>query len=147
MLITHQVATAPCTGPIQDWSTNESKTMRMLEGKVAIITGAARGIGRACAELFTEHGASVVLSDIDAEVTHEAAASIQSRDMDALAFPGDVTSADFAPALIKSTLNRYGRIDAIVNNAAYTWDGTVHKMSDEQWHAMSEVHMTAHLRI
>src|SRR5262245_64818946 len=117
--------------------------MRMLEGKVAIITGAARGIGRACADLFAEHGASVVLSDIDAEVTHEAATEIQ----DAFAFPGDVTSADFAPALIKSTLNRYGRIDAIVNNAGYTWDGTVHKMSDEQWHAMLDVHLTAPFRI
>src|SRR5688500_208454 len=98
----------------------EFKSMRLLEGKVAIITGAARGIGRACAELFAEHGASVVLSDIDADVTNEAAVQIQSRDMDVFAFPGDVTSADFAPALIKATLNTYGRLDAIVNNAGYT---------------------------
>lgn len=121
--------------------------MPLLEGKVAIITGAARGIGRACAELFAQHGASVVISDIDADPTHEAAAQIQATGHDALAFPGDVTSPDFAPALIKSTLDRYGRIDAIVNNAGYTWDGTVHKMSDEQWHAMIEVHLTAPFRI
>jgi len=121
--------------------------MPLLEGKVAIITGAARGIGRACAELFAQHGASVVVSDIDAVPTHEAAAQIQASDRDALAFPGDVTSPDFAPALIKATLDRYGRIDAIVNNAGYTWDGTVHKMSDEQWHAMIEVHLTAPFRI
>jgi 3-oxoacyl-[acyl-carrier protein] reductase len=121
--------------------------MRLLEGKVAIITGAARGIGRACAELFVEHGASVVLSDIDAALTHETATEIRSRDADVFAFPGDVTSADFAPALIKSTLNTYGHLDAIVNNAGYTWDGTVHKMSDEQWHAMLEVHLTAPFRI
>src|SRR6185436_18124642 len=121
--------------------------MRLMEGKVAIITGAARGIGRACAELFAEHGASVVLSDIDADLTHQAAADIQSQDTDVFAFPGDVTNADFAPALIKSTLNAYGRLDAIVNNAGYTWDGTVHKMSDEQWHAMLEVHLTAPFRI
>jgi 3-oxoacyl-[acyl-carrier protein] reductase len=121
--------------------------MRVLEGKVAIVTGAARGIGRACAELFAEHGASVVLSDIDAGVTYGAVADLQSKDADVLAFPGDVTSPDFAPALIKSTLNTYGRIDAIVNNAGYTWDGTVHKMSDEQWHAMIEVHLTAPFRI
>jgi 3-oxoacyl-[acyl-carrier protein] reductase len=121
--------------------------MPLLEGKVAIITGAARGIGRACAELFAQQGASVVVSDIDAVPTHEAAAQIQASDRDALAFPGDVTSPDFAPALIKATLDRYGRIDAIVNNAGYTWDGTVHKMSDEQWHAMIEVHLTAPFRI
>jgi 3-oxoacyl-[acyl-carrier protein] reductase len=119
--------------------------MPLLEDKVAIITGAARGIGRACAEAFASHGARVVLSDIDADLTHEAAAAIQHGE--ALAFPGDVTSPDFSPALVKSTLEHYGRIDAIVNNAGYTWDGTVHKMSDEQWHAMLEVHLTAPFRI
>ena len=121
--------------------------MQLLEGKVAIITGAARGIGRACAELFATHGASVVLSDIDADVTQEAAAAIQSNGTEATAVPGDVTTVDFAPRLIRSTLDRYGRIDAIVNNAGYTWDGTIHKMSDEQWHAMLEVHLTAPFRI
>jgi 3-oxoacyl-[acyl-carrier protein] reductase len=121
--------------------------MSLLEGKVVIVTGAARGIGRACAELFATHGASVVLSDIDGELTHDAAAAIQSNGIEALAVPGDVTTVDFAPRLIKSTLDRYGRIDAIVNNAGYTWDGTIHKMSDEQWQAMLEVHLTAPFRI
>jgi len=121
--------------------------MDLLSGKVAIITGAARGIGRAAAELFARNGASVVLSDIDGEPTREAAAAIKSREGEALAVPGDVTSADFAPNLIKTTLDTYGRIDAIVNNAGYTWDGTVHKMSDEQWQAMLDVHLTAPFRI
>ncbi|HSQ05758.1 MAG TPA: SDR family NAD(P)-dependent oxidoreductase, partial [Burkholderiales bacterium] len=76
--------------------------MRLLEGKVAIITGAARGIGCACAEAFAAHGARVVLSDIDAELTREAAETIKGNDGDALAVPGDVTSADFAPRLIKA---------------------------------------------
>jgi len=121
--------------------------MQLLEGKVAIITGAARGIGRACAEAFAAHGARVVLSDIDAEPTHEAAETIKGNDGDALAVPGDVTSADFAPRLIKATLDGYGRIDAIVNNAGYTWDGTILKMTDEQWQAMLDVHLTAPFRI
>jgi 3-oxoacyl-[acyl-carrier protein] reductase len=121
--------------------------MNLLEDKVAIITGAARGIGRACAETFAAHGARVVLSDIDADLTHEAATHINNNDREAFAFPGDVTNPEFAPGLIKTTLERFGRIDAIVNNAGYTWDGTVHKMSDEQWQAMIEVHLTAPFRI
>lgn len=121
--------------------------MQLLENKVAVITGAARGIGHACAELFAAHGASVVLSDIDAEPTNDAAAEIKSSGGDALAVPGDVTSVDFAPRLIKAALDRYGRIDAIVNNAGYTWDGTIHKMTDEQWQAMLDVHLTAPFRI
>ena len=121
--------------------------MALLEGKVAIITGAARGIGRACAELFADHGARVFLSDIDAAPTHEVAEAIKAGGGDALAISGDVTAPDFAPRLIKATLDAYGAIDAIVNNAGYTWDGTIHKMSDEQWQAMLDVHLTAPFRI
>ncbi len=121
--------------------------MQLLEGKVAIITGAARGIGRACAELFAAHGARVVLSDIDPHPTQEAAARIQAADGDALAVPGDVTDAAFGQRLVKATLDSYGQIDAIINNAGYTWDGTIHKMSDEQWQAMLDVHLTAPFRI
>src|SRR5262245_25871894 len=122
-------------------------SMDLLSGKVAIITGAARGIGRASAELLAAHGAGVVLSDIDAEPTERAASEIKANHGDALAVPGDVTAPDFAPRLIESTLDTYGRIDAIVNNAGYTWDGTIHKMTDEQWQAMLEVHLTAPFRI
>ncbi len=121
--------------------------MQLLEGKVAIITGAARGIGRACGALFAAHGGRVVLSDIDEEPTHKAAEAIKGNDGDALAVAGDVTAVDFAPRLIKATLDHYGRIDAIVNNAGYTWDGTAHKMTDEQWQAMLDVHLTAPFRI
>ena len=121
--------------------------MQLLEDKVVIVTGAARGIGRACAELFAIHGANVVLSDIDSEPTFEAAGHVESLGVQALAVPGDVTNSEFAPNLVKSTLDRFGRIDAIVNNAGYTWDGTIHKMSDQQWQAMLDVHLTAPFRI
>jgi 3-oxoacyl-[acyl-carrier protein] reductase len=121
--------------------------MQLMEGKVAIITGAARGIGRACAELFAAHGARVVLSDIDESPTHEAAEQLKGAGHEALAAPGDVTAGDFAPSLIKAALDGFGRIDSIVNNAGYTWDGVIHKMSDEQWQAMLEVHLTAPFRI
>jgi 3-oxoacyl-[acyl-carrier protein] reductase len=121
--------------------------LKLLNEKVAIITGSGRGIGRACAELFAAHGARVVVSDIDSKPTHETVETIKAANHEALAVPGDVTSGDFAPRLIKATLENFGRIDAIVNNAGYTWDGTIHKMTDEQWQAMLDVHLTAPFRI
>ena len=121
--------------------------MRLLEGKVSIITGAARGIGRACAEMFAAHGARVVVSDIDEEPTRETVEHIRAQGGDALAVPGDVTAPDFAPRLIKSTLDAFGRLDSIVNNAGYTSDAVIHKTTDEQWQAMLDVHLTAPFRI
>ena len=121
--------------------------MQLLEGKVAIITGAARGIGRACAELFAAHGARVVLSDIDEEPAREAAEALKAAGGEALAVAGDVTAAEFGPRIVWAALDSYGRIDCLVNNAGYTWDGTAHKMSDEQWQAMLDVHLTAPFRI
>ena len=121
--------------------------MRLLEGKVAIITGAGRGIGEGCAELFAAHGARLVISDIDPEPTHETVEKIKASAGDALGVPGDVTDTGFPPRLIKAALDRYGGIDVIVNNAGYTWDGTIHKMTDEQWQAMLDVHLTAPFRI
>ncbi|HEY3130952.1 MAG TPA: SDR family oxidoreductase [Acidobacteriota bacterium] len=117
--------------------------MRLLEGKVAIITGAGRGIGRATAVLFSAHGARLVLCDIDPQPVRETFETISAAGADAIAVPGDVTSAEFPPQLIRAALAEYGRIDVIVNNAGYTWDGTLHKMTDEQWQAMLNVHLTA----
>ncbi|HYE64239.1 MAG TPA: SDR family oxidoreductase [Pyrinomonadaceae bacterium] len=121
--------------------------MRLLEGKVAIITGAARGIGRATAQLFAAHGARVVLSYIDPEPTQQAVEAITAANGEAIAVPGDVTDTEFPDRLIKAALDSYGQIDAIVNNAGYTWDGTIHKMTDEQWQAMLNVHLTAPFQI
>ncbi|HYX53620.1 MAG TPA: SDR family NAD(P)-dependent oxidoreductase, partial [Candidatus Limnocylindrales bacterium] len=103
----------------------------LLEGKVAIVTGAARGIGQATAELFAQHGAKVVMSDIDPDPLKEAAAAISKNGGQVHPFPGDVTDPKFPDNLVQATLNKFQALDVIVNNAGYTWDGVVHKMTDQ----------------
>lgn len=120
---------------------------RLLEGKVAIITGSGRGIGRAAAELLARHGARVAVSDIDAGPSEEAAAAIQSRGGEAISVPGDVTEKSFPSLIVDTAIKRLGGLDIIVNNAGYTWDAVIHKMSDEQWEAILAVHLTAPFRI
>ena len=120
---------------------------RLLDGKVAVITGSGRGIGRAAAELFSAHGARVVIADVDRAPLLEASAAIRSCGGEVLSVEGDVTDAEFPDHLIQTTLATYGGLDILVNNAGYTWDGTIHKMADEQWQAMLAVHLTAPFRI
>jgi 3-oxoacyl-[acyl-carrier protein] reductase len=121
--------------------------MGLLDGKVAIITGSGRGIGAATARLFAAHGAKVVVSDLDAVPAQETVTTIQSSGGTALSVPADVTKAGDIEELIGQTVNTYGGIDILVNNAGYTWDGMMHKMGDEQWEAMLDIHLTAPFRI
>src|SRR6201999_576880 len=120
---------------------------KLLEGKVAIITGAGRGIGRAAAELFAQHGARVVLSDIDPAPAQEAIEAITAAGGEAISVVGDVTDRAFPEQIVNEAINKFGGLDIIVNNAGYTWDAVVHKMSDEQWDAILAVHLTAPFRI
>ncbi|MEZ4670391.1 MAG: SDR family oxidoreductase [Anaerolineae bacterium] len=121
--------------------------MKLLEDKVAIITGSGRGIGAATAKLFAAHGATVVVSDIDPEPAHETAAAIRTNGGAALAVPADVTHSSGIEALLGQTISAYGRLDILVNNAGYTWDGMLHKMGDDQWEAMLAIHLTAPFKI
>src|SRR6266436_4588429 len=121
--------------------------MGMLEGKVAIITGSGRGIGAAAAKLFAAEGAAVVVSDLDPAPAEETAGAIRAAGGKALVVAGDVTDPAFPAQLIKATLDAYGGIDIIVNNAGYTWDGVIQNMTDKQWYAMLDVHLTAPFRI
>jgi 3-oxoacyl-[acyl-carrier protein] reductase len=121
--------------------------MGMLDGKVAILTGSGRGIGAAAAKLFASEGASVVVSDLDPNPAEETAGEIRNAGGKAIVVPGDVTDPAFPAQLIKATLDGFGGIDIIVNNAGYTWDAVIQNMTDKQWYAMLDVHTTAPFRI
>lgn len=121
--------------------------MGMLEGKVAILTGAGRGIGAAAARMFAAEGALVVVSDLDPKPAEETAGAIKQAGGKAVVVAGDVTDPAFPAQLIKATLDAYSGIDIIVNNAGYTWDGVIQNMTDKQWYAMIDVHTTAPFRI
>ncbi len=121
--------------------------MGLLDNKIAIITGSGRGIGSAAARLFAEQGASVVVSDLDPNPAEETAGAIRQAGGKAIVVAGDVTDAAFPAQLVKATLDAFGGIDIIVNNAGYTWDGVIQNMTDKQWYAMLDVHTTAPFRI
>ena len=118
--------------------------MGLLDGKAAIITGSARGIGRATAELFVAEGAKVLINDIDGDVAEQAAGEI---DGETAVFSGDLTAPDAADELVAAAIDAFGSVDAVVNNAGYTWDGVVHRMTDEQFQAMLDIHTIVPFRV
>ncbi len=114
-----------------------------LDGRVAIVTGAAMGIGRSCAERLAKHGARVVLGDIDATAGAEASAAIAGNG-DAAAFVrADVTSLSDMEALAKTALDRFGRIDILVNNAAQAIGGVVDEIDEATWTRTINTNLTS----
>ena len=118
--------------------------MGLLDGKAAIITGSARGIGRATAELFIREGAKVLINDIDGDVAEQAASEI---DGETAVFAGDLTEPDVPDELVAKAQEAFGSVDILVNNAGYTWDGVVHRMTDEQFQAMIDIHTVVPFRV
>jgi 3-oxoacyl-[acyl-carrier protein] reductase len=116
----------------------------VLDGKAAIVTGSARGIGRATAELLAEQGARVLINDLDGDVAEQAASEIAGE---TTVFGGDLTKAGVPDQLVQKAVDEFGQIDIIVNNAGYTWDGVAHKMADDQFQAMLDIHTVAPFRI
>ena len=120
---------------------------KMLQDRVAIITGSGRGIGKATALLFGGEGAKVVVSDLDPEPAEETASEIRAAGGDAVVVAGDVTDPAFAETIVKKAVDTWGGLHILVNNAGFTWDATAHKMTDQQWEAIIAVHLTAPFRM
>ena len=118
-----------------------------LEGKVALITGSGRGIGRSIALKLASEGARIVVNDLDAEPAQEAVQAIRDAGGQAVACAGSVSAPDFAERFVDTAVSEFNGLDIIVNNAGYTWDSVIQKMTDEQWYAMMDVHLTAPFRI
>jgi 3-oxoacyl-[acyl-carrier protein] reductase len=116
----------------------------VLDGKSAIVTGSARGIGRAVAELLSEQGAQVLINDLDGDVAEQAAQEIKGE---TAVFAGDLTKESVPDKLVQTAIDEFGKIDIIVNNAGYTWDGPIHKMSDDQFQAMLDIHTIVPFRV
>ncbi|RCW69412.1 SDR family NAD(P)-dependent oxidoreductase [Pseudorhodoferax soli] len=118
-----------------------------LDGKVALVTGSGRGIGRSIALKFASQGARVVVNDLDTGPAEEVVAEIRAAGGQAVACAGNVTAPDFAERFIGTAVQHYQGLDIVVNNAGYTWDNVIQKMTDEQWYAMIDCHLTAPFRI
>jgi len=118
-----------------------------LDGKVAIVSGSGRGIGRAIALKLAGEGARVVINDLDAEPANETAAAIKELGSEAVVCAGDVTEADFGDRFVSAAVESFGGLDIVVNNAGFTWDRTAQNMTDEQWDDVLAVHLKAPFRV
>ena len=120
---------------------------RKLEGKVALVTGAARGIGRAVATKLAAEGARVVINDRDVGPVEEAARALRDAGSEVVACAGSITDDGFAERFVDTAVKELGGLDIIVNNAGFTWDSVIQKMSDDQFQAILDVHLVAPFRI
>jgi 3-oxoacyl-[acyl-carrier protein] reductase len=118
--------------------------MGVLDGKVAIVTGSARGIGRATAELLSEQGAHVVINDLDGDVARQTASEIAGE---TVVYSGDLTKGGAPEELVQTAIDAWGKIDIIVNNAGYTIDGPIHKLSDDAFQRMLDIHTIVPFRV
>src|SRR5215208_6843417 len=118
--------------------------MGVLDDKVAIVTGSARGIGRATAELLSEQGAKVLINDLDGDAAEQTAGEIAGE---TVVYGGDLIKEGAAEDLVKTAVDAWGKLDIVVNNAGYTIDAPVHKMADEAFQRMLDIHTIVPFRV
>jgi 3-oxoacyl-[acyl-carrier protein] reductase len=122
--------------------------MGVLDGKVAIVTGSARGIGKATADLLASQGARVLINDLDADVAEATAAEIaKAHGVETTVFAGDLTAGDTPDRLVAKAIDSWGKLDILVNNAGYTLDAPIHKMSDDWFQKMLDIHTVVPFRV
>ena len=118
-----------------------------LADRVALVSGSGRGIGREIALKLAAAGASVVVNDLDKDVAELTAADIAATGGKATVCAGSVTDADFGERFVNTAVSEFGGLHIIINNAGYTWDNVVQKMTDQQWDDILDVHLKAPFRI
>jgi 3-oxoacyl-[acyl-carrier protein] reductase len=118
--------------------------MTVLDGKVAIVTGSARGIGRATAEILSQHGARVLINDLDVDAAEKTASEIEGE---TFVFAGDLTKEGVPDQLVQAVVDHWGTVDILVNNAGYTLDAPIHKMSDDWFQRMLDIHAVVPFRM
>ena len=116
--------------------------MGKLDGKIAIVTGAARGIGRTIAEALAREGADLALCDCQVEWLNDTVASVQSLGRKAMAGAADVGNAAAVDAFVNQVMTHYGRVDILVNNAGITRDKLLIRMSDDDWDQVIRINLT-----
>jgi 3-oxoacyl-[acyl-carrier protein] reductase len=121
--------------------------MGNVTGKVALVSGAGRGIGREIALKLARGGASVVVNDLDAEPAIETVAAIEAAGGHALACVGSVSEASFAERFVQTAVDAFGGLDIVINNAGYTWGNVIQRTTDEQWDTIVDLHLKAPFRI
>ncbi|WP_227935778.1 3-oxoacyl-ACP reductase FabG [Alkalihalobacillus deserti] len=114
----------------------------MLQGKVAIVTGASRGIGRATAIEFARNGAHVVVNYAGSqERAEQVVAEIKALGVDGLAIQADVANSEQVQAMVKETIEAFGRVDILVNNAGITRDNLIMRMKEDEWDAVIDTNL------
>ncbi|WP_020673081.1 SDR family NAD(P)-dependent oxidoreductase [Amycolatopsis nigrescens] len=121
--------------------------MSQLEGRVALVTGSSRGIGRAVALKLSSAGARVVVNGTDTAAVKETIASVEAGGGVAVSCVGDITQDGFPQRFVDTAVEAFGGVDIVVNNAGFAWDSVIQKMSDQQWHRVLDVHLGAPFRI
>jgi len=124
-----------------------SSSKGLLKDEVVIVTGAAQGIGRSCAIIFARGGAKVVVSDLDEKKAQVVVDEIKAAGGDAIAVGGDVGAEDFPERVLKATIDAYGKLNHIVNNAGFTYDKMLHTMADDTFDVIMKIHVRAPFRL